>query len=47
MKKGYEIQKTSVINHLDRYLREEGDKEMLLEIIIESMVDWDEEMQMT
>ena len=46
LKKGYGVQKTSVINHLDKYLREEGDKEELLLIIIESMIDWDEQMQM-
>ncbi len=46
LKKGYGVQKTSVINHLYRYLQEEGDKEELLLIIIESMIDWDEAMQL-
>jgi hypothetical protein len=46
LKKGYGIQKTSVINHLHKYLREDGDKEELLLIIIASMIDWDEQMQL-
>lgn len=46
LKKGYGVQKTSVINHLYRYLQEDGDKEELLLIIIESMIDWDEVMQL-
>lgn len=46
LKKGYGIQKTSVINHLYKYLREEDGKQELLLIIIESMIDWDEQMQL-
>lgn len=46
LKKGYGVQKTSVINHLYKYLQEEGNKEELLMIIIESMIDWDEVMQL-
>ena len=46
LKKGYGVQKTSVINHLYKYLQEDGDKEELLLIIIESMIDWDDEMQL-
>eukprot|EP00347_Sterkiella_histriomuscorum_P008191 403346032 len=45
MKKGYEIQKISVINHLDRYLQEAGANEDLLSLIIESMTNWDDNMQ--
>ena len=44
--KGYGIQKQSVINHLDKYLKQEGDKNNLLTIIIVSMIDWDEAMQL-
>jgi hypothetical protein len=46
LKKGYRVQKTSVINFLHRYLQEDGDKKELLLLIIESMIDWDEEMQL-
>jgi hypothetical protein len=46
LKKGYGLQKTSVINHLDKYLQEDGDQQELLLIIIESMIDWDEQMQL-
>jgi hypothetical protein len=35
-----------VINFLHRYLQEDGDKKELLLLIIESMIDWDEEMQL-
>ena len=45
LKKGYEIQKISVINHLDRYLLELGANDLLLQIIIDSMADWDYKMQ--
>jgi len=46
LRKGYGVQKNSVINHLYKYLQEDGDKEELLLIIIESMIDWDEDMQL-
>lgn len=46
LKKGYGIQKQSVINHLEKYLQEDGGKEELLHIIINSMADWDFQMQL-
>lgn len=46
LRKGYGLQKQSVINHLDKYLQEDGDKAELLTIIIESMIDWDDQMQL-
>jgi hypothetical protein len=45
LKKGYEIQKISVINNLFRYSRELGANEELLNLIIVSMEDWDNKMQ--
>jgi len=33
-----------VINHLDRYLLELGANDLLLQIIIDSMADWDYKM---
>ncbi|CDW84144.1 serine threonine-protein phosphatase 4 regulatory subunit 4 [Stylonychia lemnae] len=40
-----ELQKhAKVINHLDRYLRENGSNEELLSLIIESMTNWDDTM---
>lgn len=34
----------SVINHLDRYMKEPGANEELLSLIIGSLDDWDEKM---
>ena len=36
MKKGYEVQKISVINNIDRYLNEPGANEELFSLIIVS-----------
>lgn len=36
----------SVINHLDRYMKEPGANEELLSLIIGSLDDWDEKMQL-
>lgn len=44
MKKGYEIQKISVINNLFRYMTEPGSNEELFSLIIDSMMDWDDKM---
>jgi len=45
MKKGYEVQKLSVINNIERYLKEPGANDELFSIIIDSMLDWDTKMQ--
>jgi hypothetical protein len=45
LKKGYEIQKVSVINNLDRYMTEAGANEELFSLIIDSLLDWDDKMQ--
>mmetsp|Transcript_4775 Transcript_4775/g.8186 ORF Transcript_4775/g.8186 Transcript_4775/m.8186 type:complete len:448 (+) Transcript_4775:45-1388(+) len=45
MKKGYEVQKISVINNIDRYMNEPGANEELFSLIIDSMMDWDDKMQ--
>jgi hypothetical protein len=45
LRKGYEIQKLSVINNLFRYSREVGANEDLLSLIINSLEDWDSKMQ--
>jgi len=44
LKKGYEIQKISVINNLDRYMTEAGANEELFSLIIDSLLDWDDKM---
>lgn len=45
MKKGYMVQKISVINHLDRYLREPGANEELMPILLDSLTSWEENLQ--
>lgn len=45
LRKGYEVQKLSVINNLDRYMKEGGANEELLSLILSSLDDWDDKMQ--
>jgi len=45
MKRGFQIQKVSVINNLDRYMTEAGANEELYTLIINSMVGWDWPLQ--
>lgn len=45
LRRGYEVQKTSVINNLSRYMREPGANDELLSLIIGSLEDWDDNMQ--
>lgn len=44
MKKGYEVQKISVVNNLDRYMQESGANEELFSLIIDSLIDWDDKL---
>ena len=46
LKKGYSVQKTSVIYNLHRYLEDQEANEELLPIILESFIDWDQNMQL-
>jgi len=46
LKKGFSVQKKSVIFNLHRYLEEQEANEELLPIIMESFLDWDENMQL-
>lgn len=45
MKKGYEVQKKSVVSHLHHYLREPGANDELLPLILNSIEAWDVEFQ--
>lgn len=46
MRKGYEVQKKSIVNHLDKYMHDspEANSE-LLPLILNSIEDWDVEFQ--
>lgn len=45
MKKGYEVQKKSVVSHLHHYLKEPEANEELLPLILNSIEAWDTEFQ--
>eukprot|EP00347_Sterkiella_histriomuscorum_P001141 403373167 len=45
LKKGYQTQKISIIDNLNRLMREQGANEELLPIILSSMEIWDDSMQ--
>ena len=45
LKKGYEIQKISVINNLHRHMKNPKANDELFSIILESILSWDENMQ--
>jgi hypothetical protein len=43
MKKGYEVQKKSVVSHLYQYLRDKEANAELLPLILNSIEQWDTE----
>jgi hypothetical protein len=45
MKKGYEVQKKSVVSHLDVYMQDHAANAELLPLILNSIEAWDTEFQ--
>ena len=45
MKKGYEVQKKSVVSNLDQYLDDKAANQNLISLILNSIDTWDNEFQ--